>query len=245
MIFLVEDDKVLRREMEEILIQNGYRIYCAGDFQEAEHILEENRMLSDISAGLPEKVELFLIDVMLPDGNGFSLCERIRREWDTPIIFLTACSDEESVVRGLNMGGDDYVTKPFRVAELLSRISANLRRCGGKNKILQSGDLRLCQDSHVLLHRDGEVWSEVKLSKVEWLLLEYLMLHSGRVLKREQILAYIWDEQGNFVEDNTLSVTLSRLRKKIGEYENKPYWEVVWGVGYRYVAEVRASGERL
>lgn len=243
MILLVEDDAILRRDMEEILRQNGYLVHCVKNFQEAEQILQESNMFPAVRAGLPEQVDLFLIDVMLPDGSGFSLCERIRREWDTPIIFLTACSDEESVVRGLNMGGDDYVTKPFRVAELLSRISANLRRSGGGKKILQSGDLKLCRDSQTLLRREGEAWNEVRLSKVEWMLLEYLMLHSGRVLKREQILAHIWDEQGNFVEDNTLSVTMSRLRKKIGAYDgNRPYWEVVWGVGYRYVADVRESG---
>lgn len=241
MILLVEDDAILRRDMEEILTQNGYLVQCAGNYREAEEILLQSSMLPAVSAGLPDQVDMFLIDVMLPDGSGFSLCERIRREWDTPIIFLTACSDEESVVRGLNMGGDDYVTKPFRVAELLSRISANLRRSGGWQKNLQSGDLKLCRDSHILLRRAGEEWNEVRLSKVEWMLLEYLMLHSGRVLKREQILAHIWDDKGNFVEDNTLSVTMSRLRKKIGEYGNRPYWEVVWGVGYRYVVDVQES----
>lgn len=241
MILLVEDDQILRRDMREILSQNGYRVHCADNYRETEQILWESSMLPEVRAGLPEQVDLFLIDVMLPDGSGFSLCERIRQEWDTPIIFLTACSDEESVVRGLNMGGDDYVTKPFRVAELLSRISANLRRSSGGKKILQSGDLKLCRDSQILLRREGETWNKVGLSKVEWMLLEYLMLHRGKVLRREQILAHIWDEQGNYVEDNTLSVTMSRLKKKIGAFGGQPYWEVVWGVGYRYVADVRES----
>jgi len=245
MILLVEDDGILRRDMKEILTQNGYLVQCASSFREAEEILLPSSMLPGVSVGLQERVDLFLIDVMLPDGSGFALCERIRREWDTPIIFLTACSDEESVVRGLNIGGDDYVTKPFRVAELMSRISANLRRSAGGKKVLYSGNLKLCRDSHILLGRVGKEWEEIRLSKVEWMLLEYLMLHSGRVLKREQILAHIWDEKGNFVEDNTLSVTMSRLRKKIGKYGGRPYWEVVWGVGYRYLADVRESDEAM
>lgn len=234
MILLVEDDKVLQRDMREILEQKGYTVECAGSYAEAERSLNEN-------------VELYLVDVMPPDRSGFALCECIRKKSDVPVIFLTACSDEESVVRGLDIGGDDYITKPFRVAELLSRISANLRRCGIKEgkTVLSSGNLRLCRESHVLMRRQDGEWAAVKLSKIEWMLLEYMMLHAGKVLKREQILAHIWDEHGNFVEDNTLSVTLSRLRKKIGEYDNKPYWEVVWGIGYRYLADVREMREEL
>lgn len=230
LLVLVEDDEILRRDMTELLAQKNYQVKSLKNYDEAEKALME---------GI--EADLYLIDVMLPGKSGFDLCQRIRRFCDTPIIFLTACSDEASVVKGLDMGGDDYVTKPFRVAELLSRISANLRR-GGREEgsgILLSGDLQLCRGNHKLLCRDGDGWREVKLSKTEWMLLEYMMLHSGRVLKREQILAHIWDEQGNFVEDNTLSVTLSRLRKKIGDYENQPYWDVVWGVGYRYLVRVQ------
>ena len=218
LIVLVEDDEILRRDMVEILTRRDYQVKAVKSYKEAEKAFME---------GI--EADLYLIDVMLPDKSGFVLCQRIRTFCDTPIIFLTACSDEASVVKGLDMGGDDYVTKPFRVAELLSRISDNLRRVGRKEEegILLSGDLKLCRESHKLFRRQGEKWGEVKLSKTEWMLLEYMMLHQGRVLKREQILAHIWDEQGNFVEDNTLSVTLSRLRKKVGDYENQPYWDVV------------------
>lgn len=230
LIVLVEDDGILRRDMEEILTQKDYQVRALKGYDEAEKYLREG-----------EEADLYLVDVMLPGRSGFELCRRIREFCDTPVIFLTACSDEASVVKGLDMGGDDYVTKPFRVAELLSRISANLRRRGRQedSETLLSGDLKLCRKSRKLFRREEEKWVEVKLSKTEWLLLEYMMLHSGKVLKREQILAHIWDGKGNFVEDNTLSVALSRLRKKIGDYEDKPYWDVVWGVGYRYLVWVR------
>lgn len=229
-ILVVEDDRCLSQEIGDLLKQQGMMVKKASGYQEAlQWVL--NR----------EQIDLYLVDVMLPDGDGFSLCEKIRERDTNPILFLTACSDEESVVRGLESGADDYIVKPFRVRELLSRIQANLRREEMRQgRYLYSGDLYLDKEE-ALVYRQGE---SLKLSKLEYRLLEYMMNHPGIVLKREQILENIWDGEGRFVEDNTLSVSISRLRRKVGIYQDKPYWEVVWGVGYRYLLPVRISAVR-
>ena len=229
-ILVVEDDSCLRQEMEDLLKKEGNTVKTASGYQEALQMVL-NR----------ELIDLYLVDVMLPDGDGFSLCERIRERNTCPILFLTACSDEESVVKGLELGADDYVVKPFRVRELLSRIQANLRRPQmPQGRYLYSGQLLLDREEEIV-YRQGEA---LKLSRQEYRLLEYMMHHPGIVLKRECILEQIWDDEGHFVEDNTLSVSMSRLRRKIGTYQDAPYWEVVWGVGYRYLPPVRISAVR-
>ncbi len=229
-ILVVEDDPCLRQEIGDLLKKEGNTVKTASGYQEALQIVL-NR----------ELIDLYLVDVMLPDGDGFSLCERIRERNTCPILFLTACSDEESVVKGLELGADDYVVKPFRVRELLSRIQANLRRPQmQQGRYLYSGELVLDKEEE-MVYRQGEA---LKLSKQEYRLLEYMMLYPGIVLKRECILENIWDDEGRFVEDNTLSVSMSRLRRKIGTYQDASYWEVVWGVGYRYLLPVRISAVR-
>lgn len=229
-ILVVEDDPCLRQEIGDLLKKEGNTVKTATGYQEALQMIL-NR----------ELIDLYLVDVMLPDGDGFSLCERIRERNTCPILFLTACSDEESVVKGLELGADDYVVKPFRVRELLSRIQANLRRPQmQQGRYLYSGELVLDKEEE-MVYRQGEA---LKLSKQEYRLLEYMMHHPEIVLKRESILENIWDDEGRFVEDNTLSVSMSRLRRKIGTYQDAPYWEVVWGVGYRYLLPVRISAVR-
>lgn len=226
-ILVVEDDCCLRREIGDLLEKQGITVRKACGYQEALELVLKRELF-----------DLYLVDVMLPDGDGFSLCEKIRERDTNPILFLTACSDEESVVRGLELGADDYIVKPFRVRELLSRIQANLRRPAmQQGRYLYSGDLMLDKKEE-LVYRQGE---SLKLSKLEYRLLEYMMDWPGIVLKRERILENIWDSEGRFVEDNTLSVSMSRLRRKIGKYQDAPYWEVVWGVGYRYLLPVRIS----
>lgn len=224
-IFVIEDDFTLRREIQELLEKQGETIITASGYQEALQMIINK-----------EETDLYLIDVMLSDGSGFELCEKIRQRNNKPILFLTACSDEDSIVKGLNLGADDYITKPFRVRELLSRIQANLRR--GKRETttaLYSGELMLDKEAE-LIYRKEKV---LKLSKIEYKLLVFLLEHPGIVLKREQLLENIWDEEGKFVEDNTLSVAMSRLRRKVGDYQGCSYWEVVWGIGYRYLLPVQ------
>ena len=148
-----------------------------------------------------------------------------------PVIFLTACDDEESVVKGLDLGGDDYVSKPFRTAELLSRIQANLRRNGKRpSDVMKSGQIRV--DTHAsTVQKDG---SEVSLSSIEYRLLVVLMENPGRIVRRESLMEKLWDAWGQEIEDNTLSVNISRLRRKIGS----EYIETIRGFGYRFAKPV-------
>ena len=223
-IFFIEDDFSLRRDIQELLENQGETVITASGYQEALHMIINH-----------EEADLYLIDVMLFDGSGFTLCEKIRQRNNKPIIFLTARSDEDSIVRGLNLGADDYITKPFRIRELLSRIQANLRREKRMyTNLLYSGDLMLDKKAE-LIYKSGKV---LNLSKIEYKLICFFMEHPGIVLKRECILENIWDNNGKYVEDNTLSVAMSRLRHKLGDYQGNSYWEVVWGIGYRYLLPV-------
>lgn len=220
-ILVAEDEKYLQKQLQELLRQHGYEVAAAGSRAEAVyHILNDN----DIS--------LYLLDVWLPDGDGFDLCRLIRKKTLKPVIFLTACDDEESVVKGLDMGGDDYVSKPFRAAELLSRIQANLRRRDRKNevKILKSGCLRVDLETDYVYLDDREL----AVSPAECRLLAILMRNAGRIVKREVLAGYLWGELGQEMDDNTLSVAVSRLRRKIGA----EYIETIRGFGYRFIGTV-------
>lgn len=174
-ILLVEDDKTLNKNIAFALENAGYNVIKADGIQSAEKLFQA--------------VDLIILDIMLPDGNGKDFCRKIRQNSQVPIIFLTSCDDEADIVDGLDIGGDDYITKPFRLRELLSRVKANLRRI--------------------------PVIPEMELTAVEQKLLDYLKLNHGRYLTREQILDYLWDCKGVFVNDNTLSVNISRLREKL------------------------------
>lgn len=223
-ILIVEDELYLQKNIKELLTRHGYSVLTASNISEAMyHILND------------KDIALFLLDVWLPDGDGFSLCERIRRYSLNPVIFLTACDDEESVVKGLNIGGDDYIAKPFRTAELISRIQANLRRQESLHavRILKSGELKLDLKQGVAF-KDGE---ELPLGTTEYQLLLILMQNAGRIVKREQFMEQLWDSSGKFAEDNTLSVNMSRLRKKAGS----EYIETIRGFGYRFTKPVTES----
>ena len=148
---------------------------------------------------------------MLPDGNGVDLCKRLRKKIQTPVIFLTSCDDEADIVRGLDSGGDDYITKPFRLRELFSRIRANLRRVP---------DI-----------------PEIELTAIEQKLLSYLMLNREQYLTREQILEYLWDSKGIFVNDNTLSVNISRLREKLSKTKGGGRIVTKRGMGYKWTEQ--------
>lgn len=219
-ILVVEDDKYLQRDLKEILIQNQYEILVASTVVEAIHYLYK------------EEIDLYLLDVWLSDGEGFEICREIRKRNQNPIIFLTACDNEEYIVKGFHMGGDDYVTKPFRTRELLSRIQANLRRANNNLQlsVLKGGGL--CVD----LEQETVTFQEMplKLRPVEYRLLLKLMQHSQKIVKREQLLTCLWDGNEDAVEDNTLSVHISRLRAKIGN----DLIETIRGFGYRFTQKV-------
>lgn len=220
-ILVVEDDNFLRRDLKEILEKNGYEVIVAATVAEAVHYIDTD-----------EGIELYLIDIWLPDGEGFMVCEKIRKRNLKPIIFLSVCDDEEYIIKGLNIGGDDYVIKPFRTRELISRIEANLRRF--KKKEVEN----ILKSDHIIVDlitktvtKDGMV---VKLTPIEYLLLVKLMENAERIVKREQLHMSLWDSIGDEVEDNTLSVNISRLRSKIGI----DYIETIRGFGYRYTQKI-------
>lgn len=229
-ILVVEDDLQLRQGIEELLQDAGYEVTVAGD------ILSAGKLRSTVQKA-DEGFDLYLLDIMLGRGSGFRLCREIREKEDTPIIFLSALDDEEHVIEGLNLGADDYIAKPFRRRELLARVSAHLRRTGRKDEksLMESGDITyVLGEERVFI--SGE---EITLRKVELALLKYFLESNGRLLQREQILEYIWENDSLFVEDNTLSVQISRLRKQIGRFENQEYIETLRGIGYRWCQPVR------
>lgn len=223
-LLLLEDDIGLTDGLAWSLRKNGYEIETAGTIKEAEELLAE--------AG---SFDLFLLDVTLPDGNGFMLCERLRGAGDeTPIIFLTAADEETSVIRGLDCGGDDYVTKPFKVGELCSRIRALLRRSksrDGQDGMLCSGEITV----NLMEGKASVRGVPVELTAAEYRLLCLFLKNSGRVLTRRMILDRMWDGAGNFVDDNTLSVYVRRLREKLEENPSRPeHLQTVRGFGYQW-----------
>lgn len=223
-LLLLEDDISLIDGLTYSLKKNGFDIEVARTIEEAKRLLAGD---ADFA--------LLLFDVTLPDGNGFTLCEKIRETGNpVPIIFLTASDEETSVIRGLDCGGDDYITKPFKLGELCSRIRALLRRSNRKDageNILRSGNLLVnLTEGRVFL---GE--EPVEFTGAEYRLLCLLLKNSGRVLARSMILDKLWDGAGNFVDDNTLSVYVRRLREKLEKNPSKPeHLKTVRGFGYQW-----------
>ena len=220
-ILLVEDDDYLRDGLREMLLKEGYYTDCASRADEAEALLGKN------------VYDLMILDVMLPDGDGFSLCTSVReRGGSMPILFLTACDDELQIVRGLDAGGDDYVTKPFKLLELLSRIRALLRRNNRPSEenaaknVIRSDGLEI--DTEAMTVRLGG--KNVFVTPTEFRILSILVRSSGVIVTRERLLGSIWDSAGSYIDDNTLSVHIGRLREKIGAQRIK----TVRGVGYRW-----------
>ena len=177
-----------------------------------------------------EAFDLMLLDVTLKEGNGFSVCTAVKAQYDLPVIFLTALGDEFSVVTGLDMGADDYISKPFRPRELVSRMRSVLRRAGKNQAAVEIGGIRIDTEKGTVT-RDGQ---EIFLSALEYRLLLVFLNHRGMVLTRSMLLDEIWDAAGDFVNDNTLTVYIKRLREKIEKDPQKP--EIILtvrGMGYR------------
>lgn len=179
---------------------------------------------------LSDQDDLILLDIQLPDGNGISLCKEIKEKYEVPIIFLSCLSDEETIVRGLNEGGDDYVCKPFGIKELCARIECNLRKVTKQQGVYYIDDLII----DTLKHKVFKDNKELELSTITFALLVALVEGHGRVLTRDYLLMLIEDITGHVVEDNTLTAHLKRLRKTLGEYQNRKYIETLRGVGYRW-----------
>ena len=212
-ILLVEDDAALRGALEELLCREGYDVVKASNVRSARE-------------GLDSTIDLVILDVGLPDGDGVELCRSWRSEGvQTPILFLTAKDEEMDVVRGLDSGGNDYVTKPFRMQELLSRIRALLRRNRRDTTITRSG--MTLDTAKLQATRDGEV---LLLTVTEYKILAKL-ISTRSIITRAVLLEALWDLDSRFVDDNTLSVHVSRLREKIGGSHIK----TIRGVGYQWV----------
>lgn len=223
-ILMIEDDSTIAFGVKYALEQEGLNIDIATNLEESRKQLRENNY------------NLILLDVMLPDGNGYELCKEIRETSEVPIIFLTACDEEVNIVMGLDIGGDDYITKPFRVRELISRIKANVRRKGNtledNQKVLKFDNLKV----HTLEARVYKKEEEVFLTSVEYKLLLILIQNKNTVLSRSQILEKLWDVTYDFVNDNTLTVYIKRLREKVEEDPSYPKHIItVRGLGYKWM----------
>lgn len=215
-ILLVEDDKAIVRVLQEFLQAEGFAVRHAGGQEEAMQMLGGGH-------------DLVLLDISLPDGNGYAVCAAAKG-YGLPVIFLTASGDEYSVVAGLDMGADDYIAKPFRPRELISRIRSVLRRCG-KNQNTVELDHIVVDLEKGIVTRDGK---DVFLTALEYRLLLVLLNNRGIVLPRSKLLEEIWDIAGDFVNDNTLTVYIKRLRDKIEQDSQNPkIVKTVRGWGYK------------
>ena len=216
-ILLVEDDFAIVHSLQEYLNLEGFTSDHASGQKEAEELLKT------------KQYQLLLLDVSLKDGDGFAVCN-MAQKIQLPVIFLSASSDEETVVRGLNIGADDYITKPFRPKELLSRIKTVLRRHAGHQTIILLDDIQVDTEKAVVKKKN----TVINLSALEYKLLTLFIDHRGKLLTRDQLLDEIWNIAGDFVNDNTVTVYIKRLREKIeNDPTNPKIIKTVRGLGYR------------
>lgn len=218
-IFLVEDDKAIAKNLELLLRSEGFAVLHAATRGEALALLEGNTF------------DLALVDISLPDGNGFTVCTEIKETQDIPVLFLTASGDESSVVTGLNIGADDYITKPFRPRELIARIGTALRKYGRSGTDFEVCGLHVDTASGVVKKNGREVF----LSALEYRLLLVFVSSPKSIITRGRLLDELWDAAGEFVTDNTLTVYIKRVREKIEDDPSAP----------RIILTVRGTGYRL
>ena len=227
-ILLVEDDQLIVESLVELLSSEGYAIDSVSTQREA-----ISRVLLDPAEGGGTPYALVLLDVTLAEGNGFAVCSAIKQQRpELPVIFLTASDDEFTTVAGIQMGADDYIAKPFRPRELLARVAAVIRRSGSSRGSLRLGPLLIDVDlAHV--ERSGR---DVVLSALEYRLLLLFAMNAGKLVSRDMIREALWDEAGTYIEENTLSVYIKRLRDKIEDDPSEPRLIVtVRGLGYKAV----------
>lgn len=218
-IFLLEDDDAIALGLCYSLQNEGYNVTLAKSVSEATDIVEKNDFA------------LYILDLTLPDGSGYDVCKKIKSIGDRPVIFLTAYDDEVNIVMGFDLGADDYITKPFRLKELLVRIKSVLRRYNrtGGDATVKIKNITI-NTNEAKVYKNGE---EIVLTAMEYRLLLILLNNRGKVLSRSQLLENIWDVEGDFVEDNTLTVYIKRLRDKIEEdAASSQIIKTVRGLGY-------------
>ena len=215
-ILLIEDNEAIIMGLKYSLEQENFQVISAKTAKESKEKLDN------------KNIDIVLLDVSLPDGNGFEICKEIKEKNDMPIIFLTAQDEETSIVLGLDLGEDDYIVKPFRTRELISRIKSVLRRYGKKeeNNIIQYKDIKIDTISAKVYKNN----KEIIFTSLEYRILLMLFTNQNKLITREQLLEKIWDIAGNFVNDNTLTVYIKRIREKL---EDDSIIKTVRGLGYR------------
>lgn len=218
-LFVLEDDAAIGMGLSYSLKNEGYDVTVAKNVKSAYEILNK------------ETFSLYILDLTLPDGSGYDVCREIKKSGDFPVIFLTAYDDEVNVVMGLDLGADDYISKPFRIKELLARIKSVLRRYSkdSPDGVVSVGSIKV-NTNEAKVYKNG---TEVILTAMEYRLLLIFINNRGKVLSRQSLLEDIWDVAGDFVNDNTLTVYIKRLRDKIEEDPAKPQIiKTVRGLGY-------------
>ena len=229
-ILLLEDDKSLNRGISFKLKKEGFEVETAFCIGEAKNIFDNN------------KIDLIITDIGLPDGSGFDFCEEIRKISNVYIIMLTALDEEFNAVMGYEIGADDYVTKPFSLAILVSKVKAFMKRAGNDEKEKTSENILIYEDIEfdygdytLILNREDT--EKVQLTKTEGKLLKLLMENAMNIIQKEQILDILWDMDGNFVDDNTVAVYMRRLRKKVEKDPSEPIFiKNIRGIGYKWNA---------
>ena len=218
-ILVIEDDYYLNRAISFKLQKEGFEVFSAASLQEGRKLLTQH------------EIHLLILDVSLPDGNGFAFCREIRKNNSVLIIFLTACDQETDIVLGYDLGADDYLTKPFSLMVLISKIRALLRRSqlSPENVGIRSGDITFYPATMQLC----KYQQAINLSKTELKLLSYFLNNPRQIITREQFLQHLWDSQGDDLDENTLAVNIRRLREKIEDDPSRPrYIKTVRGIGY-------------
>ncbi len=220
-ILLVEDNEIIVKGLKYLLEQEKFDIKIAKNIVEAKTIIKK------------QKFDLYLLDITLPDGDGYEVCQYVKKQKDVPVIFLTAKDEELNVVQCLDMGADDYIIKPFRNRELISRIKSVLRRY--YHDEINENQIK-CRDviidsNKAVVYKAGK---EIVFTSLEYKILYMLISNKNILVTREQILDKIWDVAGNFVNDNTLTVYIKRIRNKLDDKEGK-FIQTVRGIGYKVV----------
>lgn len=221
-ILLVEDDLSLSKSLSKALEKNNYSVIIADNYQDAINKFNQNN------------IQFIILDIQLPDGNGIDLCKHLRTYTQIPILFLTANNNDDTLIEGLNNGGDDYMTKPFKIKELLARINALLRRISPIQNQIKIGDYLINIERREIIKDE----SVIVLSPVDFEILKNLILSKNHILTREQLLQIIDKGDQYYVENNTLNVHIKRIREKLGKYNGVSYIETVRGIGYRIHKEV-------
>lgn len=223
-ILIIEDDETLAEALSDFLRESGYETSYASTLSQTLNVLRTSY------------INLIILDVHLGSEDGYALCREIRTTYDIPILFLTGCSSESEIIQGFSAGGDDYVTKPFRIRELLARIQALLKRSRASDNFLQ-------KSGNIIYDKRSRQFSQdhipLDLTLTEQRLACCLMEQALSTVTREYLFYQVWDKYNAYVDSNTLNVNISRLREKLGEWQGTPYIQTVRGIGYRWAVPLK------